>query len=402
MRWRKLSVPLRHCMMTALLLALHCACMAAPPAAFDFAVIANLPVDAGQEPAVRNILQAIGRDPKVDFIVHDGALKGAGERCDDDRLQQRYALLNSSLKPLIYVPGANDWVECSSDIAGGYDPLGRLDLIRQIFFSDPTSLGQAPRPIERQSEIAKFRQFRENVRWETEGVVFIALNLPGDNNHYSSAGGRNGEFEDRMVANTYWLDRGLDYARRRASRAIVVFVQGAPDFEPVRRHGSGAFDWLNFNVFGGTNKRDGYREFKQKMFSLSEAFSGPVLLIDSVEGTKAPAFRIDQPLPPPRRGRDSKTLRRNLTQVEISTNVSSPAWLQVHVQRTGKTLFRLSMHSAPVVVQAPLQPAPAQPSSGDEDGSMPSAPTLLPLAPSDQSAPRIPGMTSVPASAVNQ
>ena len=45
------------------------------------------------------------------------------------------------------------------------------------------------------------------MRWQMGDVVFITLNVPGDNNHFLNQGGRNGEFEERSVANIEWLER---------------------------------------------------------------------------------------------------------------------------------------------------------------------------------------------------
>jgi hypothetical protein len=43
--------------------------------------------------------------------------------------------------------------------------------------------GQRAMTIMRQSDQAKFRSYRENTRWETDGVLFVTLNVPGDNNN---------------------------------------------------------------------------------------------------------------------------------------------------------------------------------------------------------------------------
>ncbi len=80
----------------------------------------------------------------------------------------------------------------------------------------------------------RFRLYRENMRWQSGDVIFVTLNVPGDNNHYLNEGGRNGEFEERSVANTEWLERAEAYARRAHARAIVIAFEGDPQFEAGR------------------------------------------------------------------------------------------------------------------------------------------------------------------------
>ncbi len=62
--------------------------------------------------------------------------------------------------------------------AGGYDPVERLDFVRQLFFPDAHSLGQSPLTLARESDVARFRTYREIVRWQDQGVAFIGLNVP--------------------------------------------------------------------------------------------------------------------------------------------------------------------------------------------------------------------------------
>ena len=41
-----------------------------------------------------------------------------------------------------------------------------------------------------------------------DDIVTSSLNAPAPNNHYLTAGGRNGEFEDRIIANGFDRPRG--------------------------------------------------------------------------------------------------------------------------------------------------------------------------------------------------
>jgi hypothetical protein len=68
-------------------------------------------------------------------------------------------------KPLIYVPGENEWTDCDRANNGSYDPNERLALVRRLFASQPTSFGQDRLRLTRQSAA-----YPENLRW-THGAV---------------------------------------------------------------------------------------------------------------------------------------------------------------------------------------------------------------------------------------
>ncbi|HEY1608183.1 MAG TPA: hypothetical protein VGG24_02860, partial [Paraburkholderia sp.] len=165
------------------LAAASAAAAAGEPSRYSFAVIGNaFGAPATSEATAQKMIDAIGRDPRISFVVYDGNLKNASEQCSDALYSSREALLDASRPALIFVPGEDDWMTCSMG-HGGYDPAERLDQLRQTIFSDPSSLGQNPLPLTRESEVARFRPYHENVRWQLDGTVFVALNVPDGNNH---------------------------------------------------------------------------------------------------------------------------------------------------------------------------------------------------------------------------
>ncbi|MBV8627156.1 MAG: hypothetical protein JO371_04690, partial [Paraburkholderia sp.] len=192
---------------------------------YTFAVVSDTLESPADEPHTQRLLDAIGRERGMSFIVYDGNLKGAKEPCRDALYESRQTLLEATRPALVFVPGQHDWADCGNAAGGGYDPVERLDLLRQTLFSDASSMGQNPIPLTRESEVSRFHPYRENVRWEVGDTVFVALNAPSPNNHFLNAGGRNGEFEDRVIANGFWLEHAAEFARRREARAIVVFIQ---------------------------------------------------------------------------------------------------------------------------------------------------------------------------------
>jgi hypothetical protein len=335
---------------------------ASPP--FSFAVIGNGPFSSAEEPAARRLLDAIGRSREAPrFIIDTGNLKAPAEACDDTLLLGRLALLDSSPLPLFYVPGENEWLACQFGPNGGYDPRERLDFIRDHFYGEDQSLGLNRLPLARQSASPRFRQYRENMRWHSADVVFATLNVPGDNNHFLNQGGRNGEFEERSVANIEWIERTGAYARRMHARAIVIAFEGDPQFEAGPRRNP-LFGWLRFDR---KSARDGYAELKQALLKLTQHFEGPVLLIDGGISPLAAGYRIDEPL------RDEHGARvANFARLEVSGSPHLMQWIRVSVEPERKELFRISVQKVPAGGAAPSSPAVQPPAlAPDSQGQAP-------------------------------
>lgn len=342
---------------------------------YTFAVVANVVTSQRDEPAAQRLIDAIGLDPQSAFVVYDGNLKGAREVCADSLYAQRHAMLDASRAPLIFEPGQQDWVGCGTSASGAYDPVERLDLLRQTFFSDPTTLGQNPLALTRESEVPRFRPYRENVRWQLGDTVFLAMNVPDGNNHFLNAGGRNGEFEDRVIANGFWLEHAAEYAKRRNARAILIFIQANP--LPEREERTDRFSWLRF----GHRTRDGYVEFRHSLIKLAETFRGPIVLIHTADTKLARGFMIDQPLRNEKGGKVA-----NVTRIEFALHDPLTQWLQFDVDMTRRTPLRVSVRDVPK--HLPLLP----PSDGR-------TPTPLPEMPEVSSMPdvtEIPGMQQAP------
>ncbi|MFC0402906.1 hypothetical protein [Paraburkholderia rhizosphaerae] len=374
--------------------ALVCACWVpgsanAAAAHYAFAVVTSTLQSATDEAPTQRLIDAIGRDTQVAFIVYDGNLKSGSEPCRDSLYETREALLQASKPALVFVPGQHDWADCNTAAAGGFDPVERLDQLRQTLFTDDSSMGQNPLPLARESEVSRFRTYRENVRWQLGDTVFVGLNVPSPNNHYLTAGGRNGEFEDRVIANAFWLDHAAEYAKRRDAKAIVVFVQG--DFDPERYERRERFAWLRFEH----KPRDGYLEFKRSLVKLAESFRGPVLVIHQDDEPVRGGFMIDQPL-----RNDKGALVTNLTRIAIAPHNRLTQWVQIDADFALRTPFRVSLHEVPK--DMPLPPTLPLPAHNDYTNPLPEpmplvpqyspAPDLPPLLPAPQSSPVIPSI----------
>ncbi|WP_213296128.1 hypothetical protein [Paraburkholderia sacchari] len=348
---------------------------------YSFAVIANVVTEPGDEATLQRLIDAIGRDPQISFTVYDGNLKGPRETCTDRLYDRRRALLDASRAPLVFVPGQRDWSTCGSAGAGGYDPVERLDFLRQNFFTDTHSLGQSPLTLTRESEVSRFRPYRENTRWQLGDTVFIALNAPDGNNHFLNAGGRNGEFEDRVIANGFWLEHAAEFARRRNARAIVIFMQG--NAMPEQYEHQDRFAWLRFRH----TPRDGYTELRRSLTKLAETFRGPVILVHPETAKLAHGFTIDQPL------HNEKGIRiANVTRIAFSLHDPLTQWLQVDADMARRTPLRVSVHEVPKHLPLlPPQP-PALLQGGSSEPALPDMPEISSM----PDVTEIPGMQQAP------
>jgi hypothetical protein len=349
----------------------------APSTPLTFAIASNVLDKPSGETALQHLLGAIGQERNTSFIVYDGNLKGETEPCRDSLYDTRQRIFDSSRKPVVLLPGGNDWASCALAQAGSYDPVERLDFIRQLFFGDSSSLGQTPMTVIRESDVARFRPFRENVRWQANGVAFIGLNAPAPNNHYLTAGGRNGEFEDRSVANAFWLEHAVETARRSEMRAVVVILQGDPDFARYERRDR--FAWLRFSRSDAL--RDGFLELKRSLVKAAELFRGPVIVIHESDTPIPKGFRIDQPL-----RNDKGTVVANLTRIAIGLKKPQSQWLEVESDLAWRPPFRVRVRD--VIVR------PAASSQASASASAPTVPasSSIPSSSSSGSSPSIPGV----------
>jgi hypothetical protein len=364
---------------------------------YAFAVLTSTLQSPADEAPTQRLIDAIGRDPRIAFIVYDGNLKSGSEPCRDSLYEAREALLQSAKPALVFIPGQHDWADCGTAAAGGFDPVERLDQLRQMLFTDESSLGQNPLSLARESEVSRFRTYRENVRWQVGDTVFVGLNVPSPNNHYLTAGGRNGEFEDRVIANAFWLDHAAEYAKRREAKAVVVLVQG--DFDPERYERRERFGWLRFE----RKPRDGYLEFKRSLVKLAESFHGPVLVIHQDDDTVHGGFMVDQPL-----RNDKGALVTNLTRIAIAPRNRLTQWIQIDADFALRPPFRVSVHDVPKNMPMPQtlpQPAPNDYTNPLPE-PMPAVPEFSPASdlppilpeppPSSPAIPQTPGMGPAP------
>jgi len=252
------------------------------------------------------------------FVIHDGDIKSGSSECSDAAFLDILGVFQNSKHPLIYVPGDNEWTDCHRRSNGGYEPMERLTKLRELFFAGPDSLGRRTIPLTRQSHDPAFAAYRENVRWEAGGVLFLGLNVPGSSNNFHGNrlfGGPSSEFLDRSAANRAWLRQAFALARQKKMRGILIVVQGNP----------------GFHTASTVSADPGYSELITQLIDNVKNFDGQVAFVHGDTHQQ----RIDTPL------RDPATGERLSNFVRVETYGSpSFGWIHATVDSTDPKVFR--------------------------------------------------------------
>ncbi|TWC71304.1 hypothetical protein [Herbaspirillum sp. SJZ099] len=237
--------------------------VSAAPQDFAFGMISHAFAGGGGEEALRQAIAETDAD-NLAFVVVNG-IKSSAEPCDDALYGQRRDILSHAQNGVIVSLAASDWIACR-DRAQRSDAIERLARVREQFYSGEFSFGASKLPLLRQSLTAKFRSYAENSRWEVGNVLFATVNLPAGNNHFLLDGGRNNEFEDRLIANRNWLQHLFAFAALKKSAAIVFFTDGNPFGSPPKR-----------SFF--RTQRDGFAEMRRTFSDLAGKYRGRVLVV---------------------------------------------------------------------------------------------------------------------------
>lgn len=249
----------------------------AGPAAHRFGIIG--PIFAGADGrsggiGESHLKQALAdeNDAALDFVVVTG-IKGVEEPCSDRLYARRRELLEQARRPLIMLPSASDWSECKNS-AGRSQAIERLNRLRELFYGEPRSLGLHKLALTRLSASAKFRSYGENAHWQVGDVLYATVNLPANNNHYRPEAGRNSEFEDRLVANRFWLNRLFAMAKREKLAAVVLFSEG--DVKALTQRTG-----LRALLERASSREDGFDEPRRQIAARAARYPGKVLLVDT-------------------------------------------------------------------------------------------------------------------------
>lgn len=275
-----------------------------------FLAAGDVPYTPLGELAFRGLLaQAVKTAPA--FLLHVGDIKSGDSECSDRALGRIRDLFRQQPVPLVYSPGDNDWTDCHRRAAGGYDPLERLQRLRQLFFSDP--------------DVLKLSQLRvdvpdaarpENYSFVRDGVLFVNLHIVGSYNNRrpgNRAAMKEFQARDRVVQGL--IKRAFARAGQEALRGIVLIFHADPLFERSRPHP--AYKGLLKGL---------QRELAQ--------WPAPVLAIHGDSHT----YRLDHPLRNPRSGKPFP----NFTRLQVP---GSPLvrLVEVRVIPEGSQLFKIGL-----------------------------------------------------------
>jgi len=274
---------------------------------FQFGVIGHS-FGANSDDAVLRRALADSDAANLAFVVVNG-IKSSREPCTDTLYGERRELLEQAQNGVIVSLAASDWVGCRNK--NGTVATERLNRVRELFFDDEFSFGATKLPLLRQSITPKFRSYAENARWEFGDVLFATINIPAANNHFLQDGGRNSEFEDRLIANKDWLQRLFKLAGQKKLSGIVLFCDGNPLAQASQR------------PFLSRTQRDGYAETRQRIIQLAAGFHGKVLLVhgENLKGESPTGI----------------TWHRNLGSLGVTSG-----WVKLKVDSHGSATFTLA------------------------------------------------------------
>jgi hypothetical protein len=235
--------------------------------AVDFIALGDMPYgpDLMAGPVYRSLIDRINH-LGLPFAIHVGDFKDGNAACSDAEYQRQWQHFQRFAGALVYTPGDNDWLDCHRR---GDDPLARLQALRRRFFAEAQSLGQRPIPLERQPDsMPAHAAYRENQRWQHQGVVFATFHTVGPTNgfHADSAAVR-AEAQWREAANSAWIADSFGLARCSGARALVLATQ-AESLAYDRRDGPRR-----------ASLRPDYPAIAHALLPLADAAPHPVLLV---------------------------------------------------------------------------------------------------------------------------
>jgi hypothetical protein len=295
----------------------------------------------GDVPRMAALLENINQS-NIAFSMYDGDIKDGSSKCSDDVYTDALKMFGTLTKPVVYVPGDNEWTDCHRLNNGGYDNLERLSHLRRVMFPTLNSLGQQQMPLQRQGALGQ--KFVENVLFTRGSVIFSGLNVPGSNNNLvldakdcgdksardaKQCDADNAEYLERDTANVQWLERTFQTAKQQSAKGIVLVFQADPGFDLPETEG--------VDESKATRVR-GYQNFMAAVIKHTEQYAGQVLLVHG----DTHFFKIDKPVYGP-----SKMLT-NLTRLQT---FGSPHlhWVKVTVDPAAQNIFQIQ----PVIVRQP-------------------------------------------------
>lgn len=253
---------------------------------FSFGVIGDIPYGQREAELFPSRIGDINADRDLDFVAHVGDIKNGSSACTDGYFTSIRAAFDTFEHPLVYTPGDNEWVDCHRENNGAYNPLERLDKLRQVFFPAAGKTLGATMPVKSQNALG----LPENVRFTRNRVAFSVLNIQGSNNSLQpwtglgrteTAPEQKAEVEHRIDAAVDQLRDTFTDATRRNDRAVVIMAQ-ADMFDPS----------LLAAATADPAAMSGFREIIDTLVQETNNFDAPVYLVNG----DSHVYAEDQPL----------------------------------------------------------------------------------------------------------
>ena len=219
-----------------------------------------------------NVIKTINEQNQA-FTINVGDIKSSSTLCTEEAYNKMLNYFQQFSKPLIYVPGDNEWTDCNKKDAGSYDPEERLEVIRKLFFRDKNTFGKEKFLLTSQSQQPRFSKYVENNRWDYATVSFATIHIVGTNNNFvpTSKNG-NKEFYERETANLSWLEEVFQSATSKNSMAVVLAIHA--------------------DMFNSGKESSGFERFKNRLKELVTDFKKPVLLVNG----DSHVFLVEKPI----------------------------------------------------------------------------------------------------------
>ncbi|WP_298373492.1 hypothetical protein [Azospirillum sp.] len=299
---------------------------------FSFGLWGDLPyAKNGDGPKMRRLVDNMNA-ADIAFSVFDGDTKDGSSECANASYLDAAALFDSLKRPMIYVPGDNEWTDCHRLNNGGYDNLERLAHIRKTMFATNQSYGQSKLTLEQQGKPGE--KFSENTRLIHNGIVFVGLNIPGSNNNKvldekdctkksarkaEQCAADNAEYEERDAANIAWMKEAFVKAKALKSPGVALTFQADLGFDLPETEDKD--ERKNSNV-------DGYDRFIDALVAEAKGYDGQILIVHG----DTHFFKVDKPLV------NQANLIANVTRVETFGSPNAH-WVKVDVDPTARELF---------------------------------------------------------------
>ena len=289
---------------------------------FTFAVIGDVPYGAAQFDHFPQMVSELNNQDGLRFVTHLGDIKAGSAQCTDQYFAAIKAQFDRFEAPLVYTPGDNEWVDCHRLNNGAYNPLERLDALRDLFFATPGKTLGGNMPVKSAAD----QGLPENVTFSEQRIAFSVVDVQGSNNSllpWSGLGqtepnrAQLAEVGARTAADTAQLKRTFADARKTKARAVVIMTQ-ADMFDPYM---------LTQGVEENAELVSGFRSIVQTIAAGSQAYGGPVYIFNG----DSHVYNDDSPLAAGSPWLDVYDVDKvpNLRRVTVEGAATSNEWLRV-------------------------------------------------------------------------